>query len=162
MQTSTVTRALKAGVVGASALNALHESARRIDPNAPRVDSVAMRAVQRFILGPLNIHLSERNLYVATLAGDLISNSLFYAGIVGAFRKNGAKSVVARSVVFGLGAGLLTAALPPLLRLGRQPTREPLKSESLTVAWYAIGALVTAAAFLAGRETESSAAHDVG
>lgn len=147
------TRALAAGTAGAFALNALHESARRVVPNAPRVELMAMKAIQRFFLSPFNVHMPERRLYWATLAGDLISNSLFYAFVVGSGKSR--RSVWSRAALFGLGAGALAVVSPPAAGLGQQPTRNMKATGAMTIAWYVAGALVAAALFN-GRRREAA------
>lgn len=137
-------RALQAGVIGAVTLNVVHESARRVIPNAPRVGEVAMRGMQKFVLNPIGFKPSHRNLRLLTLASDLVSNSLYYAAVVGAGRTKNAKAIWQRSALFGLLAGVLTIALPPVFRVRNQPTRNFPVTATLTAVWYLIGALTTA------------------
>jgi hypothetical protein len=82
--------ALKAGAAGAISLNIIHETARKLLPNAPHVDQIGMRAV--------------------TLAGDLLSNSLYYALVVGSGKKQDVRSVWRKAAFFGLAAGVGTRA----------------------------------------------------
>ncbi len=150
METSTKA-AVVAGLAGAGTLNLIHETARRFIPNAPHVHEVAMQANQRFVFSPLGIQLSKRNLYLATLAGDLVSNSVFYAAVVNGMGRSDQNSVWKRATLFGLGAGVLTVILPPLAGLKQQPTRNFAKTATLTAAWYLLGSLVAAAGFNASR-----------
>lgn len=137
-----MTNAVKSGLAGAFALNAVHESARHFLPNAPRVELMAMKAVDKFILRPLDIRLSERNLYLVTMLGDVVSNSIYYAGIVGL--SSDSRKAWRNALLFGAGAGALTVALPPVAKLGQQPTRNFPVTAALTVGWYTLGALVAA------------------
>lgn len=151
MQTSA-NRAALSGIVGAASLNIIHESARKLMPDAPHVHSVAMRAMQKFVLDPLDVTLSKQELYLLTLAGDLVSNSLYYAAVVGASpEKSSQGSVWARAAGFGLAAGALTVVLPPAAGLGQQPSRNFAKTAGLTVAWYVLGALAAAAVYNSGK-----------
>lgn len=145
-------RALKAGAAGALALNAIHESARQFVPDAPRIHEVAMRATQRFLLDPVGLKPSPRQLYLTTLAGDLLSNSLYYAVAVGAFRARGSKAVWGRAVLFGLAAGAMTMTLPPVFKLKQQRSRNLAMTSALTTAWYLLGALASAAVYRRSRQ----------
>jgi hypothetical protein len=134
-------KALKSGIIGAISLNLIHETARKLIPNAPHVDEIGMRALQRFVLTPLDFHPSRRHLRQMTLAGDLLSNSLYYALISGVSERQNSKAVWRRAWVLGLAAGLGAVVLPPLMRLGQQRTSNFPATASLTVAWYVFGAL---------------------
>lgn len=103
---------------------------------------MAMKAVDKFILRPLDLRLSERNLYLVTLLGDFISNSIYYAGIVGF--SSSPKKAWRNAALLGIGAGALTVVLPPVAKLGQQPTRNFPLTAALTVGWYTLGALVAA------------------
>jgi hypothetical protein len=48
--------------------------------------------------------------------------------------------------LLGLGAGLCALALPPLIGLGKKPTRRTRETKLMTVGWYVAGGLATAAA----------------
>jgi hypothetical protein len=77
-------RTLAAGAGGALALNAVHETVRRVRPDAPRMDVLGMRALAR-ILGVMRIRPPRPpQLRRWALAGDLAANSLFYALLLGA------------------------------------------------------------------------------
>jgi hypothetical protein len=115
-----------------------------------------MQANQRFVFSPLGVRLSDRNLYLATLAGDLLSNSIYYAAVVAAIGRSDKNSVLKRAAFFGLGAGALTVALPPLVGLKQQPTRNFAKTATLTAAWYLLGSLVAATAFNSMRSSQES------
>lgn len=133
---------IASGVVGAATLTAVHESARRIIPGAPRVDIIGKRAIAR----PMNAMgyrpPAGRRLYWWTLAAEVISNGLFY-GLVGL---GGRKNAWRRGAVMGLGAGLGAAFLPPYLGLGRQPQRKSPWTELMTIAWYTLGGVAAGAA----------------
>lgn len=138
---------LVAGVAGAGALNLIHESARKTIPNAPHVDLLAMRGVGLFFLRPLGAQVPLGKLRRWVLAGDLISNSLYYAAVVGASRNQNPASVWKRSLAWGLFAGGTVVALPSLLRMQQQESRNFPVTAALTVAWYTIGSLTAAAVF---------------
>lgn len=71
--------ALLSGVVGATTLTVVHESVRQIRRNAPRMDTLGRRAIVRGMEAVGMEPPAEDRLQTAALAGDLVSNSLYYA-----------------------------------------------------------------------------------
>jgi len=138
-----VLKAILAGFAGAAALNILHETVRRFDANAPRVDLLGEEALTRS-MNSLNLEApTGDNLYAATLAGDIISNGIYYSAIGMA----GSKNIYLKGAVAGLTAGLGAIKLPDQMGLDDKPVTKTDKTKVLTVAWYLIGGLVTAAVF---------------
>ncbi|WP_412467503.1 hypothetical protein [Pedobacter sp. KLB.chiD] len=136
-------KSLLAGFAGAAALNILHESVRRLDPNAPRIDLLGREALAKS-MDHFNLDSpSGDNLYLATLAGDMISNSLYYSAIGLGDKKN----IYLKGVIAGLTAGLGAINIPDKVGLDDTPVTKTDKTKILTVAWYVIGGLVTAAVF---------------
>lgn len=135
--------ALPAGIIGTTLITALHEGARKIFPNTPRVELMGERAIQKFILDPLNLNVSDRTLYAVSIVGDLAFNSLSYATIVGLGAQD-KKSVFARSAISGLAVGLLTWLIPPKVGLGQQPTTDKSTTRALTIAMYVVGGVASA------------------
>ena len=136
-------KSLLAGFAGAAALNILHESVRRLDPDAPRIDLLGEQALSKSI-NRLNLEVpGGNNLYQATLAGDIISNSLYYSAIgVGE-----GKNIYLKGALAGITAGLGAISIPDKVGLDDTPVNKTDKTKILTVAWYVIGGLVTAAVF---------------
>ena len=138
-----ILKAILAGFAGAAALNILHETVRRFDADAPRVDLLGEEALTRS-MNSLNLEPPKgNNLYVATLAGDVISNGIYYSAVGMA----GSKNIYLKGAVAGLTAGLGAIKLPDKLGLDDKPVTKTDKTKILTVAWYLIGGLVTAAVF---------------
>jgi hypothetical protein len=136
-------KALASGVAGAVALNAVHETARRTIPRAPRMDVIGRRGIAKSMVALGKEPPHGQRLQGAALAGDLVSNALYYSLIgLGSDR---AKPTWQRGLVLGLAAGLGAVFLPPVLGLGRQPGRRGPFTHLLTVAWYTIGGLAAAA-----------------
>ena len=82
-----------------------------------------------------------RRLYRATLAGEILSNSLYYS-VVGAAP---ASRVLRTGLVVGLIAGIGAVLLPPRLGLGNPPGEKYPVTPLLTIAWYTAGGLASAA-----------------
>ncbi|HEX8385329.1 MAG TPA: hypothetical protein VF576_04040 [Rubricoccaceae bacterium] len=135
----TVARSLLAGAAGAVALTAVHQTAIALTDRAPRMDVLGMRAIAG--LSQAAGVRPPRPLYAVTLAGDLLSNALYYslvaAGTPGREWTRGA--------LLGLGAGVGAVVLPPVLGLGRVPSGRTPATAAMAVAWYTIGGLAAAA-----------------
>lgn len=133
--------ALGGGLAGACAITLIHETARKVVPNAPRMDLLGMNALTKGlkIIGAATP--KERQLYSWSLAGDLLSNSLFYsfAGI------EKLDNTLAKGAVLGLAAGLGAVLLPKPLGLDEEPTNRTIETKIMTVGLYVIGGLVAAA-----------------
>ena len=137
--------AVGSGFAGACVMTLVHQTARRLTPNAPRLDVLGMRAIVRSLRGLDQTPPQGRSLYDLTFAADLASNTALFS-LVGAGK---ADNALAAGALLGLGAGLATATLPPALGLGHQPGEDAPKTQILTVAWYLIGGLTAAAAYRA-------------
>lgn len=138
-----VIKAIIAGFAGAAALNILHETVRKYDADAPRIDLIGEEALSRS-MNSLNLESPKgKDLYLATLAGDIISNAIYYSAI----GMTGKKNTYLKGAVAGLTAGLGAIKLPDKMGLDDKPATRTDKTKVLTVAWYLIGGLVTAAVF---------------
>jgi hypothetical protein len=130
---------LASGAAGAVTLTVIHELARRRIPYAPRMDLVAMRGLRR-IFPPLR-QASAGGVHKLALAGDLVSNSLYYAAIPAGTHA----ATWRRAALLGAGAGAGALLLPEPMGLGTPPHSDRRANETMTMAWYMAGALVTAA-----------------
>lgn len=135
MTTTTIPNALLSGAAGAVALTTVHQVARAITPDAPRMDIVGMRALTRGLRASGHEPHDRDRLYLATLAGDLISNSAYYS----------LATTYTRGTVLGMLAGIGALLLPEPLGLGSPPKSERLPNQVMTLAWYLTGGLVAAA-----------------
>ena len=144
--TTRFTRSLTSGVAGALALTAVHELGKRRFYNAPRMDEVAMRGLRRILPGRFR---DPRRLHQLALAGDLVSNEVYYSVIAARTRK----ATWTRAAVLGTSAGLCALFLPKRLGLGAPPNSGRRANQFMTVGWYLAGALATA--FVATRMREA-------
>jgi len=129
-----------AGIGGAVALNILHESLKHYNNDTPRIDLLGEEALQKLLNYCGTEITDEKNLYAATLAGDLVSNAAYYS-LVGAAGK---KNVWPAAVALGVAAGIGAIVLPSPMGLNPQPVAHNTKAKALTIAYYLTGALVTA------------------
>jgi hypothetical protein len=135
-------RAFAAGTVGAATLTAIHQLARAVSDDAPRMDVVGSRAVVRSIEAAGGTVPSMQAVEGMALAGDLVCNSAYYSLIACGRRAH----VWPRAVALGLAAGIGAIVLPRRMGLGDPPHSHRRDTQVMTVAWYLLGALATAAA----------------
>ena len=128
------------GMAGAVALSILHELYRKVDPLAPRLDLVGEEALTKTVEATGHTAPKGDKLYAATLAGDILSNSIYYA-LIG---RGGKKTLLLRGAAFGLAAGLGALKATKPLGLDDTPITRSTRTQILTVAWYLAGGLVTA------------------
>src|SRR3954468_21776178 len=94
-------RSLTAGLAGAVALTALHETVRRLRPeDAPRMDVLGMRGLRKLMGKAEAPQPDDDTLFDLTMAGDVLSNGLYYS-LVG-----GGRHAVRRGLLLGAAAGI--------------------------------------------------------
>lgn len=129
------------GIAVALALTLLHETVRRINTDAPRMDLLGTQAVAKS-LETVDTPVPDKDkLFKITMAGDVISNSLYYS-IAGIGGENGA---ILRGTLLGLAAGVGAVYLPKPLGLNPAPASRDLQTKFMTVALYLAGGLVAGA-----------------
>lgn len=129
---------LLGGLAGALTLNAIHQLVKQFDRDAPRVDLVGEEALTK-TLHQLKIPAPTGDqLFALTLAGDIVSNSIYYSGI--GLAKTGHLPLV--GAITGATAGLGALSLTSKMGLNDEPITHSQKTKVLTVAWYTIGGLV--------------------
>ena len=113
------------------------------------MDVLGMRALARMFRGAGSNPPPARELHTLTLAGDVVSNGLYYS-LVGS-----GKGAWWRGAALGLAAGVGGVLLPGPMGLGEQPSNRTPQTQAMTVAWYTLGGLVAAAvaSALAPKET---------
>lgn len=130
------------GLAGACALTLVNEGARKLDKDAPDLDLLGMNAVARLTKGNHIIAQTAGKLFPLALAGDLVSNSLYYSMAEGGDRKD----TWMRGTLLGLAAGLGAVLLPQALGIEDRPVAKSTKTKVLAVTWYLLGGVVAAAA----------------
>ena len=131
---------ITAGLAGAIVLNILHESAKRLFADAPRVDLVGEEALSDILKSAGAEPPKGNALYAATLAADVASNALYYS-FIGIGKK---ENLLLRGAGIGFAAGIGALTLTKPLGLNDEPVNRTNTTKALTVAWYLIGGLVTA------------------
>lgn len=129
-----------AGLGGAIVLNLLHESLKKKAIDTPRIDLVGEEALQK-TLGFFGTKIENKDtLYKATLAGDVISNATYYSMI-----GNSTENVWGKAISLGLVAGIGAVVIPKEIGLDEKPVAKNNQVKALTVGYYLVGALATAA-----------------
>ena len=131
---------LVAGFAGAIALNILHETLKKEKTDVPRIDLLGQDALQKTLRHFGTSIENKKDLYKATLAGDVLSNTFYYS-LIGA---GNPAFLWPKAVVFGLSAGIGALKLPEPLGLDPEPVTKSNQVKVLTVGYYVFGALVTA------------------
>ncbi|MDB5245900.1 MAG: hypothetical protein JWQ40_294 [Segetibacter sp.] len=133
--------AIGGGVAGAAVLTLLHETTRRILEDAPRMDLLGMEAIEKS-LEKVNVDVPNNdNLFKITMAGDMISNSLYYslAGI------GNEKRAIIQGTILGFAAGIGAVYLPKPLGLNPAPSNRTPGTKLMTLGLYLVGGLVAGA-----------------
>lgn len=122
-----------AGLGGAIALNLLHEIVRNNFDNVPEVNKVGEEALNKS-LETVDMKITDKDqLYAATLAGDIISNGIYYA----------ATATSGFNLVSGAAAGVGAVMLPEKMGLDDSPVAGTTQKKLMTVGYYLFGAVVT-------------------
>lgn len=132
------TSSLIGGLGGAVTLTLLQQLLRKMDPNAPRIDLLGKQAASK-LLNKTRTKLSDRQLYNASMAGDILFNSLYYS-MVGIKTRQAA----AAGGLLGTGMGLAAVMLPKMLDLNTGYTGGSAKRKYMTMGLYIAGGLVAA------------------
>ncbi|MDD3789624.1 MAG: hypothetical protein PHO94_13155 [Petrimonas sp.] len=120
-----------AGFGGAIALSVLHEILKKNMDELPDFEEVGEEAIDKS-LEKVNLKvLDTSKLYNATVAGDVITNGIYYAFTP--FKMN---------TVIGALGGLGAMALPKKLGLDNTPIAGTDKKKMMTIGYYIFGALV--------------------
>jgi len=127
------------GLAGAVALTLLNEGVKKINSNAPRLDLLGQNALAKLMKG--NDLFPKAAQQIFPLAGDIVTNSLFYGMAKG---KNTGNTFL-RGILLGVTAGIGAVTLPKQLGLEEKHTNKNPENALLTIGWYVLGGLVAAA-----------------
>lgn len=129
------------GLAGAATLTLIHETVRQFDPKAPRMDLLGMQALSRILRSNGATPPSENKLYGLTMAGDLISNAVYYslAGV------GSRKTILQKGLALGIAAGLGAIFLPKPMNLNERYSNRTPRTQVMTFTYYLVGSLVAAA-----------------
>lgn len=134
-------KALAGGLAGAGALTVVHEVTRKLHPDAPRMDLLAKNGLAKMVRRTSGIVPSEGKLFGVSLAGDLVSNAIYYS-LAGTGSK---RSVWIKGALLGLAAGIGAVAVPQQMGMSNKYSNDSNEKRGLTIAFYVLGGLVAAA-----------------
>ncbi|UYZ58679.1 hypothetical protein [Hymenobacter latericus] len=137
-QSDDVLQALVSGFVGSITLTLVHQTARELTPDAPRMDVLGMRGLRKLLAAADAPQPDHKTLYNTTMAGDLLVNGLYYS-LVGSGR-----DAWIRGAALGVAAGVGGVLLPGPMGLGDGPSNRTPQTQLMTVAWYTLGGLAAA------------------
>lgn len=126
------------GLGGAVVLTLVHQTAKELTPDAPRMDVLGMRGLRKLLAAADAPQPDAKTAYNATMAGDLLANGLYYS-LVGT-----GPDAWWRGAALGVAAGVGGVVLPGPLGLGDGPSNRTPQTKLMTVAWYTLGGLVAA------------------
>lgn len=130
--------AIGGGIAGAVILTLTHETLRRLNADAPRMDLLGMEAIAKS-LDKVDADIPEEDkLFKITMAGDILSNSIYYS--LAGFGNE--QQAIIRGVFLGLAVGIGAVYLPKPLGLNTAPGSRTLQTRLMTVALYSIGGLI--------------------
>ena len=129
----------------------LNESARRIIPDAPRLDILGKRAIALPLMKAGQAPPADDVLYWISMAGDLAANTAYY-GLVGLGEKENA---LRNGMLIGLAAGVGAVVLPQRLGLGTEPSARTPQTQLMTITWYVAGGLAAGAIYQFSSEQEN-------
>lgn len=129
------------GLAGACALTLLNQGASKFSKNVPRLDLLGMNVASKVMKGVTGGSMPASKLFPATLAGDLLSNTLYF----GMARSDSPRVTLFRGALLGLGAGLSAVNFPHAFGVNGDHTNRTVGTKAMTVAWYVIGGLAAAA-----------------
>ncbi len=150
------THALVGGLAGACAVTVIHQIVKKYDKKAPRMDLLGMESLTK-ILDKFNVEKpDEATLYKLTMAGDILSNTIYYAaaGI-------GAEKTLLKGAILGSLAGVGAVALPEPMGLDPKHSNRTNETKILSVAYYLVGGLLSSAVMqlLGGRKSKGIKVH---
>ena len=130
-----------ASLGGGLAVALIHESIKKIVPKAPRMDLLGMNAISKGLNAAGIKTPTGTKLFTMTLAGDILSNAIYYslAGV------GNEKNIWLKSSLLGLAAGIAAVTLPEPLGLKEKYSNRTTETKLLTVGLYVAGALITTA-----------------
>lgn len=132
-------KALAGGFAGAAVLTLLHNFLRKYD-EAPRLDRLGEEAATKTIETIGGDVPEGGKLYNMTLAGDIISNALYYSSAAAH-----PKQQVLAGTGLGILAGLGAVYLPEKMGLKAENTASSTTKKLITIALYTAGGLVAGA-----------------
>ena len=152
-----VLHALIGGLAGACAVTVIHQVIKKEDEEAPRMDLLGMESLTKIfekvgVKPPVG-----KKLYNITMAGDILSNAVYYS-LIGV----GNEKTWLKGSALGLTAGLGAVFLPKPIGLNERHSNKTQRTQLLSVLYYFAGGVVSSAVMkLLNRKSANSYAKKV-
>lgn len=136
------TNNILAGLGGALVLTILNESLKNLDNKMPRIDLVGEEAVRK-TASFFGVDIQNKEALIGTtLVTDIVSNTAYYSLI-----NDEGNDLWFKAASSGLVAGLGAVSLPEQVGLNDKPVAKSFSTKAMTMGYYMVGALTTAAVF---------------
>lgn len=130
--------AVAGGFAGACAVTLIHQVLKRYDPDAPRMDLMAMDAITKSFIKLGKPAPKKEIVYNYSMAGDLVANTLFFS----LAPNRSIKRAITRGALLGVSAGLGAVYAPKPLGLNEKHSNKKTKTQIMSLGYYLLGGLV--------------------
>lgn len=131
-------KTLGSGLAGSLVLTGIHESIKRVIPNAPRMDHIGMQLLKKIKQSAGIEGTDEDTLYKESLIGDLALNTAFYS-MVGV-----GKNAWLRGLALGASAGIAAVFLPKWMDVDESASSRTNATAAMTIGLYSLAGLAAA------------------
>ena len=138
---NSVAASLLSGAISAIGLNIIHETLRKTMPHPARVDIVGMRSVAK--LARAAGTEPPEHLRSTALAGDIVSNSLYYS-LTGVF---GRQNALLTGACIGTAAGVGLLVLSPALGVGNAEVNRTTETQIAAAGMYFAAGIIAGAVY---------------
>lgn len=133
-------KSLGSGIAGSLVLTGIHETMKRVIPNAPRMDHLGMQVLKKIKQSAGIEGTDDETLYKESMIGDLALNTAFYS-MVGT-----GKNAWWRGLALGASAGIAAVFLPKWMELDEDASSKSNATAAMTIGLYSIAGLAAAGA----------------
>ena len=133
-------KTLGSGLAGSLVLTGIHETMKRVIPNAPRMDHIGMQVLKKIKVAAGMDGTDDETLYKESMVGDLALNTAFYS-MVGV-----GKHAWLRGLALGAGAGIAAVFLPKWMDIDDSGANRTNATAAMTIGLYSLAGLAAAGA----------------
>jgi hypothetical protein len=130
--------AIGAGLAGSIVVTAIHQILKNTRDDAPRMDLLGVQSLAKITGVPFEEAKESSTAYYATMAADIVVNSMYYA-IVGI---GGKKKAIVSGAALGAAAGAGSFLLPGKLGLDADYSNRTPQTKAMAFGLYLVGGLI--------------------
>ena len=150
-ESDTAVASLISHAVVSVSVNLMHKRTRKTISDAPRVDVMGMRAVQK-LADALGVP-PPQNLRRTTLAGDFVANTLYFSAV----GIRGPQHAIAVGAIAGLVAGIGVLLLQEPLELGHDEVNRTPQTQVMAPGMYFAAGVISGLTYhTLGRERSAT------